>query len=373
VPLLRVRVSDQAHFLTRKTGYDAASQYRNDGASTIVPILSREDPLAGAFDLISAQLEDAEAQWSLGTFGAIAEFMRDRDEPAEFARGETSLAVVTPRGGLRLLAHPEIRPYAFETVTTQAWSQRVAFLLPAGKATMNRRAALTEIGPDAEALRGQDRRATLFDLGVDALQVDCCVRVSDPKLAAELRAHAGRSLFEAGNPAMGLILVHSPDRVFITRIGRAEVYQAIPQPGDRAPEGPHTHVLPRLLAHRRTHAATEPIPRGLVSCAHLYPPHPLYDGYGRGRPFDTQRYGTFQRLLSRFGDIEHVRLKRNVVKAVNAGAGPEAIAMPDDRFGQASIRIALRQIKASDGPSHALSVWFATHDGLGAGADEAES
>ncbi len=326
--------------------------------------------MADVFDLITAQLDNPDAQWSLGTFGAIAEFMRDADEPVEFARGETSIGVVTPRGGIRLLAHPEIRPYAFETVTTQAWSQRVAFLLPAAKATMSRRVALTEVGPDTEALREQDRGAVLFDLGIDALQVDCCIRVSDPKLAAELRAHVGRSLFEAGNPAMGLILVHSPDRVFITRVGRAEVYQAIPQPGDKAPEGPHTHVLPRLLAHRRTHAATEPIPRGLVSCAHLYPPHPLYDAYTRARPFDNTRYGAFQRLLSRYGDIEHVRLKRNVVKAVNAGAGPEAIAMPDDRFGQASIRIALRQIKASDGPSHALSVWFAAHDGLGAGMDE---
>ena len=113
-------------------------------------------------------------------------------------------------------------------------------------------------------------------------------------------------------------------------------------------------------------------PAALSPARHLYPPHPLYDGHGRGHPFDTPRYGAFQRLLSRFGDIEHVRLKRNVVKAVNAGAGPQAIAMPDDRFAQASIRIALRQIKASEGPSHALSVWFAAHDGLGAGADEVE-
>ena len=70
---------------------------------------------------------------ALGTFGAIAEFMRDADEPVEFARGETSIGVVTPRGGIRLLAHPEIRPYAFETVTTQAWSQRVAFCCPLQK------------------------------------------------------------------------------------------------------------------------------------------------------------------------------------------------------------------------------------------------
>ena len=74
------------------------------------------------------------------------------------------------------------------------------------------------------------------------------------------------------------------------------------------------------------------------------------------------RYGAFQRLLSRYGDAEHVRMKRNVIKAVSAGAGPEAIAMPADRFAQASIRIALRQLKASEGTSPALAAWFAAHD-----------
>ena len=234
---------------------------------------------------------------------------------------------------------------------------------------MSQRAGLTEIGPDGEALRAQDRESVLFDLGLNALQVDCCIRVADPDLTQDLRAHVGRSLFERGNPAMGLILAGSPHRVFLTRAGRAEVYQAIPPFGGRAPDGPHTHVLPKLLASERTHAATEPIPRGLVSCAHLYPAHPLHDGYGRARPFDLPRYGAFQRLLSRYGDAEHVRLKRNVIKAVRAGAGPEAIAMPDDRFGQASVRIALRQYKASEGASPALVPWFAAHDGQRADDD----
>jgi len=320
--------------------------------------------MAGAFDLITEQLADPEAQWSLGTFGAIAEFLRDADERAEIQHGEMSASVVTPRGGIRLLAHPDLRPIAFETVTTEAWSQRVAFCLPRAAATMSRRDVLTEIGADNEALRAQDRGALLFDLGFGALQVDCCVRTADRELTQSLRAHAGRSLVTPGNPVMGLILAASPHRVFVTRAGRAEVYQPIPQPGARAPEGPHTHVLPKLLAHGRTHAATEPIPRGLVSCAHLYPAHPLREGYGRARPFDVARYGAFQRLLSRYGDAEHTRIKRNVIKAVNAGAGPEAIAMPSDRFAQASIRIALRQLKASEGTSSSLAVWFAAHDNI---------
>ena len=57
--------------------------------------------MANAFELIAAQIDDPNAQWSLGTFGAIAEFMRDAGEPAEIARGERRSSVVTPRGGIR--------------------------------------------------------------------------------------------------------------------------------------------------------------------------------------------------------------------------------------------------------------------------------
>jgi hypothetical protein len=326
--------------------------------------------MAGVFDLITEQLADPQAQWSLGTFGAIAEFARDADEPADILQSEISMSVVTPRGGIRLLAHPDLRPIAFETVTTQAWSQRIAFCLSQAASAMNQRSVLTELGPDHEALRTEDRGAVLFDLGLGVLQVDCCIRSGDRALVKGLRSHVGRSLFEPGNPAMGLILAHGPHRVFVTRAGRAEVYQPIPQPGGKAPEGPHTHVLPKLLAHRRTHAATEPIPSGLVSCAHLYPAHPLRDGYGRARPFDAARYGAFQRLLSRHGDAEHVRMKRNVLKAIGAGAAPDAIAMPADRFAQASVRIALRQIKASEGTSPSLAAWFAAHDNIAGDVDE---
>jgi uncharacterized protein DUF6925 len=322
-------------------------------------------------DFLAGQFEDAEAQWSLGTFGAIAEFSREPDEPVEITRTETSIAAVTARGGIRLEARPDVRLVAFETISTQAWSQRVALCLAERAAAMGQRAALTELGPDTQALRAQDHGAILFDLGLGALQVDACVRTADETLAAQLRAGAGRPLFAPDNPAMGLILSHNPHRVFMTRCGRAEVYQAIPAAAGASPTGPHTHVLPKLLARRRTHAATEPIPKGWVSCAHLYPAHPLRDGTGRARPFDGPRYAAFQRILSRYGDIEHVRLKRNVAKAVISGAGPTAIAMPSDRYAQASVRIALRQLKASEGSSPNLTAWFAAHD-RGPDTDEAE-
>ena len=324
------------------------------------------------FELIAGQLADAEAQWSLGTFGAIAEFVRDADEAAEVMREGRSVIVVTARGGIRLEAIEGLRPIAFETITTQAWSQRVAFCLPEAQSGMNRRAVLTELGPDTEALRQQDRAAVLFDLGLNTAQVDCCIRTSSTELIDGLRGYTGRSLFEHGNPAMGLILRHSPHRVFVTRAGRAEVYQAIPAHGGVSPEGPHTHVLPKLLAHGRTHAATEPIPEGWVSCAHSYPAHPLRDGYGRAIPFDAGRHQRFQSLLRQFGDASHVRLKDQIAAALAAGEKPPAISVPTERFARAAIRIALRQARALDTPARDLAPWLAAYDALQLPEDETE-
>lgn len=323
-----------------------------------------------AFDIICGQIADPEAQWSLGTFGAIAEFMRDPGEPADVARAGESIEVVTARGGIRLEARDGLRPIAFETITTQAWSQRVAFCLPEADSFMSCRAVLTELGPDLQALRTTERDAVLFDLGLGATQVDCCIRSDDHSLIEGLRGHAGRSLFEPGNPAMGLILSHSPHRVFVTRCGRAEVYQPIPMPGGKAPEGPHTHVLPKLLAHRRTHAATEPIPPGWVSCAHLYPAHPLRDGYGRALPFDAGRHAAFQKLLETHGDAGHIRLKQDVASALASGAGPTAVTVAGERFSRAAVRIALRQARALNAPAGPLAAWAAAYDAQALAEDE---
>ena len=48
-------------------------------------------------------------------------------------------------------------------------------------------------------------------------------------------------------------------------MGRVEVFQPIPSPDGKSPEGPHTHVLPRLLAHGRLNAATVPVPDGWLA------------------------------------------------------------------------------------------------------------
>jgi hypothetical protein len=311
---------------------------------------------------LAAQLNDCDTHWSLGAFGALAEFCRDAGEPVVFAQDDRVVSAVTARGGIRLEPRADLRLAASESATRQSWSHRVSLCLPQAACGMDRRGRLTELGPDLAALRAGDRAAILFDLGLDLLQVDACVQVADPAVANQLRECTGRPVFEHGNPAMAIILAASPPRVFVSRIGRIEVYQPIPPPNGKSPEGPHTHVLPKLLHHKRTHAATEPVPEGYVPCAHFYPAHPAKDALGRALPFDAVRHDSFQDMLLRFGDPQAVALKQQVLAAIAQGRDPSAITVPDDRFARASVRIAVRQLRASRGSSPALMPWIAAHD-----------
>lgn len=312
-----------------------------------------------ASELLQREISNPETQWSLGTFGAIAEFVRDPGEPVRLNCSSDTVSAVTSRGAIVLKADAAPRAFASEGLTKTGWSQRVSLCLPKDACAMNQRAALTEIGPDRDAPREEDRGSILFDLGFAALHTDFYVR-TDASLARKLRELVGRDVFEPGNPAMGLILEAQPHRVFISRLGRIEVYQPIPPPSGKSPEGPHTHVLPRLLRNRRTHPATEPVPDGMVPCAHLYPPHPARDALGETRPFDVAHHDAFQAMMAACGDPAALATKRRVIDAVLSGEPPTALA--GDRYGRISVRIALRQMKSQGNMSAALSEWLASFD-----------
>ncbi len=321
-------------------------------------------------NFLADHLADVETAWSLGAFGVIAEFMRDADEAATFHRADDMISVVTVRGGLQIKSCPELRPIASESLTSESWSHRVALCLSEQACAMSRRTALTEVGPDRDALRAADRDAVLFDLGLGVLQIDACVRSGDPAVVAALRSCAGKSLFAAGNGAMSVILSSNPHRIFASRLGRIEVFQPIPTPDGKSPSGPHTHVLPKLLAHGRTHAVTEPLPAGWIPCVHFYPPHPVRDKLGRPRPFQRERHAAFQILLADYGEPQLVELKRRVTQSVMAGHEPSVISVAGDRFARATVRVALRQLQASDQSSVALAAWLSAHDRFDPGEAE---
>jgi len=310
--------------------------------------------------VLRAQIADPATSWSLGSFGVIAEFVRDADEPV--VTGQGGLAAATGRGAIRLEAPDGLRLFASEGITRESWSQRVALCLPVVHCAMHRRGVLTEIGPDVDAIREADRGAILFDLGLDVLQADICVRIRDQDVVERLRACIGQPVFAHGNPAMGVILAGNPHRVFMSRVGRIEVYAPIPPASGQSPEGPHTHVLPKLLRHRRTHAATEIIPDGWVPCAHFYPAHPVKDANGKARPYESRHHDAFQALLGTFGDADHIALKRRMKDAITEGHDPSAFAVPEARFARAAVRIGLRQMLMADGPSPALAAWQQMHE-----------
>jgi hypothetical protein len=253
--------------------------------------------------LLLEHLYDPASSWSVGRFGAIAEFHRGEGEAVELAPGP-AISAATDRGAIRIDPLPQIRPIAYETISTciESWGQGVALCLPYDFARMSGRVVVTEVGPDLEAVRPQDREALLFDLGLGGSQADVCVRSADPETIALLRSACGKPMFSPDHELLRWLPELSPHRVFCCRTGRIEVYQPIPAPGGKTPDGPHTHVLPKLLAMGRDQSATVPIPEGWLAGMTLYPAHPLFESCGSPTSFDDVRYEAFQSLMKRYGD-----------------------------------------------------------------------
>jgi hypothetical protein len=82
--------------------------------------------------LISEHQDNPRSGWSMGTIGAIAEFVRDRGEPVTRAGGTTT----TSRGAIRLSPPPEMHAVAYETPAgpRDHWNHAVALCLPAADA-----------------------------------------------------------------------------------------------------------------------------------------------------------------------------------------------------------------------------------------------
>jgi len=298
--------------------------------------------------LLRRHLTDWRSGWSMGSFGAIAEFHQDRDEPAA-VDDSFALTRATRRGAIRIrrASVDGIRAVAYETLSPKRhrWSQAVALCLPAHAARRSERAVLTELGPDDEAIRGVDRTQILFDMGLALPQCDFCIRTSDPKLLGALRAGLGRSLFEHDNPAMPAILKAHPHRVALTNIGRVEVFQKIggPDTGGVSPPGPHTHLLPKLLKSGRTHSANAPIPKGFMPVGSLHPGNPVIGPLGEEKEFEPALHAEFQELLSKYGADGSAALKQRVIAALAQGEAPGSSAGLSSRPARTSVRLALRQ------------------------------
>ena len=302
-------------------------------------------------DLINRHLTDAQSSWAIGTFGAIAEFHRDADEPVVLS----AHGAVTARGGIRLQFDPSVRPIAWERPSAgDGWMHGIALCLPATAGAMSGRTKVTELGPDAGALQEEDRASVLFDLGIGAPHCDICVRTSDTEVLRALRAAVGKPVLET--QLLCEIPAMSPARVFMSRLGRVEVRTPIPTCGGSTPDGPHTHVLPDLLRLRRTHSANVPLPEGAVPGAEIFPVNAIHDEHGKRAPFDASRHETFQCLLAVIGNPECNRAKADTFASVRAAEPPRDVSSYS-RAQRLARRVALRQLAQTDGSSPALTAW----------------
>lgn len=312
---------------------------------------------ASVMDTLIAQLSEPSSSWSVGAPGAIAEFHRDVPEPCEFPGPACAL---TALGAIRLAPHSSVRSHAYEILSARpgAWHHGIALHLPEGTAAMSSRRVVTELGPDREAIREQDRDATLFDLGLGAPHCDYHVRTADPDAISRLRHAAGTSLLEACCDLYDELVRMSPHRVFVSRAGRIEIYQRIAPPGETTPHGPHTHLLPRLFRPARSHLPHTPLPAGAAPCMTLFPANPVFDAAGHVKPFDSREHAAFQALLGRYGDAGDCAVKAAVWRAVRSGKPPSALGGAlGTRRQRIAARVALRQLGHLDGPSALLGEW----------------
>jgi uncharacterized protein DUF6925 len=304
--------------------------------------------------IVANQLALFSTGWSIGVLGALAEFARDEDELAVCC-GST---VVTARGAIALNVSAHARAIAYElpSAASDSWLHGVALCLPRSECRMHARTVVTEIGADAHALRPQDREAILFDLGLGNEYFDFYVRSAIPAHLALLRASAGRNLLgEAG--LFAELVDMSPQRVFVSAAGRIEIYQPIGTPHGTTPQGPHTHLIPKLLRNAHVQSASIPVPRDSVVCAIMYPAHPLRDREGLAKPFDSRAHETFQSLLREIGDPDVVGAKQAVLDAVRKGDAPASFPALTRRHERLARRVAVRQIAHVDGPSSHLALW----------------
>lgn len=315
------------------------------------------------FDWLVTQIDSAAVEWSMGGFGAVEGFRRRPDEVVTVTQAPDCVTAATQRGGIRLNAAGEMVPVAFEVLSSdpRLWNHAVALCLPRDASRMNRRATITELGPDTGALRSQDRSAILFDIGLAVDQADICLRTTDGPLIDALRAAGITSLITSESTILEILARAAHHRIVLTRLGRLEVFPANSGSSAADPSEILPGLMPQLLGRGMTHPRSSPIPAGLVPCAYLFPPHPARQAPGATKAFDLEQHRAFQATLCRYGLPALNALKAEVNAALDRGDPPERFAPPSGRFARACLRIALRQRRMIEGSSN-VDAWRTTFD-----------
>jgi predicted Fe-S protein YdhL (DUF1289 family) len=203
--------------------------------------------------------------WSIGVYGAVAEFATRNATAPEVEVGDEGLVLRTSGGGLRLRPPPGTR--TFELVNPAGKVHRRVLALHRLRLRAVPASGVTELGADEEAIEPAHRTERLFDLGVTRSIIRFCVRTGEASLIAALQRANGLDALDPAVALVPVLLASSPDRVVISPIGRIEVFGPIVR-SDR--EGPHTHLLPEFLAQGRELEPGFTLPEGYTVGASIY-------------------------------------------------------------------------------------------------------
>jgi len=193
--------------------------------------------------------------WTLGSDGAFAEILCSDNAPCEISISEDTISALTRRGGLKLTIDDNVR-------ALKLWKgepEGGAILLVALKAKTNLPVAtgLTPLGPDTGALKPECRNDLWFDVGLGRRDLQFCLRTAEPKLADVLTRSADLALSELLRIAGPMIRDHNPTRVFVSPLGRAEMFSLAPPHGEILDERSVTSVQ---ITAARLEAACHDLP-----------------------------------------------------------------------------------------------------------------
>ena len=175
-------------------------------------------------------IDSTATSWSVGTFGALAEFSYALRDPVTKVSAGGRYTISTNAGALRFKVPSEARLFAYEGLSKlpEYWSQGLSLCLPEATATLTGRTSLTRIGADTDAIRDTDKDGVLVDLGIGSPHIEACVRINDENLLRDLERWFGKPLFTAVHAAAEILYAASPHRVFRSAAARIEVYGPIP-------------------------------------------------------------------------------------------------------------------------------------------------
>lgn len=302
-------------------------------------------------EVLQNHLLKSSSGWSMGSFGALAEFMQD-DAEVMVVNNMAQLTRASERGAIRLDIDYIARAVAYETTLKDKtrWTNGFALCIDKNKSQMGDRNVLTELGTDQQAIQSKDADSVLFDIGLGAIgsgcaHLDFCIRTNNSELIKLLRNNAGKAINSASSSAMSAILKFHPHRIAITPIGRIEVYQKIggPDTGGKSPEGPHTHLLTKLIKSNRSYSANIPIPDGFVPCAYLHPANPVHLSTNGENAFNKVIFDEFQDLLEGWGDTGFLQTKRHVWKQLKSQSKINLKVTENTRVMRKAIEVAIRQ------------------------------